>query len=348
MSLEGVEVATKITGSTAKEIAIFLMEALKSKSSTLKLKGKARMTSMLKLGEVLEIFSVKESDLAKFAQGAKLFYKSYRKEGNLLTCGKHSLKRNLAITIMIDVKKTLNLEQVNQLIEASKETPIYMQVLFAVLMGLRRGETTGVKYSDVDYIRRTLTIERQLGIKPETEKDEVEAKTYTKQEIPLKTPSSYRVLPIPDLVFEAILEQRKQYEKNRRRRVREFQDLNFICCSTYGRPRSRQFHWKYYKKILQENNLPDIRFHDLRVTYATMLLKNDFNLKVIASMLGHAKEIISVDVYGDNKEIIRDCLTDIEPFIYEVIPKSNEQGKSCDWTGVEEMVLIADEYLQVA
>ena len=94
--------------------------------------------------------------------------------------------------------------------------------------------------------------------------------------------------------------------------------------------------------------MPDIRFHDLRATYATMLLKNDFNLKVIASILGHTKEIISVDMYGDNKEIIRDCLTDIEPFIYEVIPKSNEQGKLCDWTGVEEMVSIADEYLRVA
>lgn len=73
MSLEGVEVAAKISGTAAKEIAIFLMAALKSKQSTLKLKGKARMTSMLKSGKALEIFSVKERDLAKFAQGAKQY-----------------------------------------------------------------------------------------------------------------------------------------------------------------------------------------------------------------------------------------------------------------------------------
>lgn len=73
LSLEGVEVAAKITGSAAKEIAMFLMAALKSKNSKLKLKGKARMTSMLKSGKALEIFSVKERDFQKFAQGAKQY-----------------------------------------------------------------------------------------------------------------------------------------------------------------------------------------------------------------------------------------------------------------------------------
>ena len=73
MSLEGVEVAAKITGTAAKEIATFLVAALKSKNSKLKLKGKARMTSMLKSGKALEIFSVKDSDLRKFAEGAKQY-----------------------------------------------------------------------------------------------------------------------------------------------------------------------------------------------------------------------------------------------------------------------------------
>jgi hypothetical protein len=73
LSLEGVEVAAKITGLAAKEIAVFIAAALKNKESNLKLKGKARLTSMLKSGKPLEIFSLKESDLAKFAQGAKQY-----------------------------------------------------------------------------------------------------------------------------------------------------------------------------------------------------------------------------------------------------------------------------------
>jgi hypothetical protein len=73
MSLEGVEVAARISGAAAKEVATFLVAALKSQGSTLKTKGKARLTSMLKSGKALEIFSVKESDLKKFAQGARQY-----------------------------------------------------------------------------------------------------------------------------------------------------------------------------------------------------------------------------------------------------------------------------------
>ncbi|MDR3072677.1 MAG: PcfB family protein [Clostridiales Family XIII bacterium] len=73
MSLEGVEVVAKITGSAAKEIAVFLMAALKSPKGKLKLKGKARLASMLRSGKALEIFSVRDSDLQKFVQGAKQY-----------------------------------------------------------------------------------------------------------------------------------------------------------------------------------------------------------------------------------------------------------------------------------
>ncbi len=80
----------------------------------------------------------------------------------------------------IDVQRTLTISQVAQLIEVSKETPIYMQILFAVLMGLRRGEINGLKYSDVDYINRTLKIQRQLGKIPNSRAEDVLPKMLTK------------------------------------------------------------------------------------------------------------------------------------------------------------------------
>lgn len=98
-------------------------------------------------------------------------------------------------------------------------------------------------------------------------------------------------------------------------RTIRFFDGNYICCSAYGKPRSKDFHWKYFKQLLQENDLPDIRWHDLRATYCTILLKNDFNPKAVSKMMGHAKEIITIDVYGDKQEIIEDCLEALEPFI---------------------------------
>lgn len=198
----------------------------------------------------------------------------------------------------IDEQKTLNQEQVDRLIEAAKDTPIYLQVMFAVLMGLRRSEIIAVKYSDIDYINRTLHVERQ------------------------------------------------KYEKNRRRRINDkhnpFFDGNYVCCSTYGKPRSKDFHWVHFKKLLKENGLPDIRWHDLRATYCTILLKNDFNPKAVSKLMGHAKEIITIDVYGDNREIIEDCLENLEPFIDEVLPEE-EVIDLCD---VDCMDLVASELIE--
>ena len=132
--------------------------------------------------------------------------------------------------------------------------------------------------------------------------------------------SSVRELPIPDVVFEAILKERKQYEANRRRRTTTFQDLDYICCSTYGRPRSKNYHWQHYKKLLADNGLPDIRWHDLRSTYCTLLLKNNYIPKAVSKLMGHAKEIITMDVYGDNRNLIAMSIPELEAFVDEVIP----------------------------
>ena len=132
--------------------------------------------------------------------------------------------------------------------------------------------------------------------------------------------SSVRELPIPDVVFEAILKERKQYEANRRRRTTTFQDLDYICCSTYGRPKSKNYHWQHYKKLLADNGLPDIRWHDLRSTYCTLLLKNNYSPKAVSKLMGHAKEIITMDVYGDNRNLIAMSIPELEAFVDEVIP----------------------------
>lgn len=70
MSLEGFEVAAKITGAGAKNIAILLYSILKEERKT---KGKARLTSMLRSGKELKVFTVKNGDLKKFTQEAKKY-----------------------------------------------------------------------------------------------------------------------------------------------------------------------------------------------------------------------------------------------------------------------------------
>ena len=70
LSLEGVEVAAKITGNGAKNIALLLYATLKQEQKT---KGKARLTSMLKTGKELKVYTITQKDLAKFSQEAKRY-----------------------------------------------------------------------------------------------------------------------------------------------------------------------------------------------------------------------------------------------------------------------------------
>ena len=72
LSLEGMEVAAKITGSAAKEVAALLYAALKNRDKN-KIKGRQRLTSMLRSGKELTIFTVKNKDMARFVADAKRY-----------------------------------------------------------------------------------------------------------------------------------------------------------------------------------------------------------------------------------------------------------------------------------
>lgn len=82
LSLEGFQVAAKITGEAAKNIALLLISVLKQEKKT---KGKARLTNMIKSGKELKVFSVEQKDLAKFKEQAKKYgvlYTVLREKGN--------------------------------------------------------------------------------------------------------------------------------------------------------------------------------------------------------------------------------------------------------------------------
>lgn len=63
--------------------------------------------------------------------------------------------------------------------------------------------------------------------------------------------------------------------------------------------------------MLKEDNLLSIRLHDLIETYSILLLNNNFNSKAISKLMGQATDIITIDVYGDNDEIIADCVDEL-------------------------------------
>ena len=248
------------------------------------------------------------------------------------------IKKKEYRTMDIDSSKVLTLDQTKKLVQVSKNSPIYLEVLFALLMGYRISEINGLKYSGIDFINRRLYLHTQLGTEYEIDKQTMKVKTKTKKDVKLKTKSSERWIDIPDLLFEAIVEKRVVYEKNRKRRINDktnpFRDEGYIVCSTYGKPRSRGYHDTHFKQLLKENELPNIKFHELRHTHTTLLMKANFSPKAVSVLLGHSKEIITVDRYTDKAEIIYDCLDILEPYIESVISK-DEDVKCYDYSDLD-------------
>jgi len=273
----------------------------------------------------------KYESIAKLAKTIMDTSMEYAKNKNLIEINPcenvtlpKNIKKNEYKTLILKEEKVFNIEQIKILIEASKSTPIHLQVLFAVLMGLRKQEINAIKYTDIDFVNRKLYLKTQLGRNTNDTINDCPRKMLTKQEIKLKSYHSERVLDIPDIVFEAILNEKQKYERNRSRRINDkhnpFYDHKYVCCSTYGKPRSKDFHRRYYLKLLEENNLPKIWFHDLRHTYATLLLVNNYDLKAISQLLGHASTIITSNVYFDKNKIIVDCTDELNGYINRVKP----------------------------
>ncbi len=228
-------------------------------------------------------------------------------------------------TSNINSQKTLTKEELQLLITKSHGTSIYLYILFAGLMGLRKSEIRGLKYSDVDYINSTIHIRRQLG-KVAVKEDE-SINLIAKQEISTKTKLSDRIIYSPKIVLEAIMEQRAEYEHNRNLFWEHFNDLDYICCTKHGDPHCISYSYAPFKRLLRDVGMQNIRFHDLRHTYATLLLKDDISPKAVSLSLGHAKTIVTIDVYGDNKQIIDGCDTMVERFANEILP-----AEICDFS----------------
>lgn len=181
----------------------------------------------------------------------------------------------------------LKTNEITVLLKACQNTVIYMPVLLAVSLGLRRGEVLGLKWSDIDYIYNTLNICRT-------------ATTYKEEFVlsDVKTKNSNRTLVLADVIIQALREHKIKQDICAAEFGEGFNPLNLIICARDGSPLSPSVLNKTFKKVLKKSGLPDIRFHDLRHTNATFLLANNIQAKIVSSLLGHSSIGITMDTYS--------------------------------------------------
>jgi integrase len=71
-----------------------------------------------------------------------------------------------------------------------------------------------------------------------------------------------------------------------------------VVCTQHGTPFNPANIRRTFKRIIKMADVPDIRFHDLRHTHATLLLSNGVNVKVISERLGHSNIKVTLDTYS--------------------------------------------------
>lgn len=194
-------------------------------------------------------------------------------------------------------------------------------LLLSLTAGLRISETIAAKYSDIDWGSGELRVYRQLG-RSTTNEGESEGRTTT-QELKTKTRSGQRNIPLADFVIDELILARQKYEEARNGNP-NFQDFDFVCCHENGVPFNRSSFGKSFKRLLRSCNLPDMRWHDLRHTYATILKQKEISLKAIAVCMGHYGTRITEDVYINLPDEIYDCDKEITAFMEEVLPKQRK------------------------
>ena len=188
----------------------------------------------------------------------------------------------------------LSADEMQKMFEALRGTKLELPVLVAAFYGLRRGEVVGLKWDAIDFERNTITIKHIV----------TNAKIDGKCEIVCadraKTKSSLRSLPLVSNIREKLLALREQQKENRR-----------VCGNCYSKkydgyvfvdamgnifnPRSVTAN---FSKLLEQNGLRHIRFHDLRHSCASLLLANDVPLKHIQEWLGHSDIGTTANIYS--------------------------------------------------
>lgn len=179
-------------------------------------------------------------------------------------------------------------EQVTSLIDAMPERYRALVVL-AAGTGLRQGECFGLTVDRVDFLRRTVRVDRQLVL---TE--------GPPQFGPPKTQASVRTVPLPDVVASALAAHLERWPAG---------TDGLIFTDTQGRRLRRNRFGEIWRKTLEDIGLAGLRFHDLRHFYASLLIRHGESVKVVQARLGHASASETLDTYShlwpDNDERTR-------------------------------------------
>ena len=184
--------------------------------------------------------------------------------------------------------------EVNRLFQAARGTPLELPVMLAAFYGLRRSEVVGLKWDAIDFENKTIAIRHTVTVCAEKgRRIEVAADTT-------KTASSRRTLPLVPAFQTKLAALKEEQEKNRILCGRSYctDYLGYVLVDAMGNRLKLSYISTAFPVLLKRNGLRPIRFHDLRHSCASLLLKNGVPMKQIQEWLGHSDFSTTANIYA--------------------------------------------------
>ena len=176
----------------------------------------------------------------------------------------------------------LNTEQAVALLDAADNDRLGALFTLALATGMRLGELLGLQWAEVDFDAGVIMVTHTLT--------ELNGKLFLSEP---KTAKGRRRIDMPQIAIEALRDHRLAMQRE------GYENIPWVFCNTRGGPlRRSHFHQQTFKPLLKKANLPDIRFHDLRHTSATLLLSVGTHPKVVQERLGHSQISVTMDTYS--------------------------------------------------
>jgi integrase len=188
----------------------------------------------------------------------------------------------------------LTTEQMQQLLATVRGHKWEALFTLALATGMRRGELLGIKWQDINFEAGLLQVRRVLSRvptnMPEREHVYVEAEP--------KTQKSRRGVMIAPFALDALKKHRVSLLEAKLKAGVFWQEYDYVYCTLHGTHLNPNHVVEEFKKVLVRAGLPDIRFHDLRHSAATLLLSLGIHPKVVQELLGHTQISMTMDVYS--------------------------------------------------
>lgn len=185
-------------------------------------------------------------------------------------------------------------KEINTLFDIIQGHPLEVAIKLAAFYGLRREEIIGLKWTAIDFENNTLTIQHTVT-ECNLDGKHIEVASDT-----AKTDSSLRTMPLVTNFRAMLLAKKEKQEHYRKLCGRSYckEYLDYIFVNEMGERWKPRYLSDGFKRILEQNGLRRIRFHDLRHTCASLLLANNVPMKKIQEWLGHSDFSTTANIYA--------------------------------------------------